>query len=121
MLGLVLTIAGWPLPRVSERVPDAPEARAEEVVELVGVAHALPVRTVQVDTPYTQHLISFGIAMVLILDITSEMNAHVRSNLCYFICFRHLIRSGAVTNRIFFLFHACATCSELPSDISTMI
>jgi len=30
--------------------------------------------------------------MVLILDGNSEMGAHVRSNLCYLISFRHLIR-----------------------------
>ena len=52
--------------------------------------------------------------------------AHVRSNLSYLICFRHLIRSKAVTNMIFFspkrpiFFHACATCFELPSHIRTM-
>ena len=40
--------------------------------------------------------------MVLILDGKSEIVAHVRSNLCYLICFGHLIRSRACTNRIFF-------------------
>ena len=48
---------------------------------------------------------------------------HVRSNLCYLIWLRHLLRT--VTNRIFspnklIFLHACATCSELPSNISTM-
>ena len=48
------------------------------------------------------------------------------SNLCYLICLRHLIRSRADKNRIFFapirpiFLHACATCSELPSNISSM-
>ena len=41
-------------------------------------------------------------ALVLILDGISEIDAHVRSDLCYKICLRHLIRSGAVTNEIFF-------------------
>ena len=40
--------------------------------------------------------------MVLILDGRSEMGAHVRSNLCNLICVRHLVRSGAVKNLIFF-------------------
>ena len=35
------------------------------------------------------------VSMVLILDGNSEIGAHVRSNLCYFICLRHLIRSRA--------------------------
>ena len=39
------------------------------------------------------------LSMVLI-DGNSEIGAHVRSNLCYLICLRHLIRSRAVTNRI---------------------
>ena len=38
--------------------------------------------------------------MVLILDGNPEIGVHVRSNLCYFICLRHLLRSRAVTNRI---------------------
>ena len=40
--------------------------------------------------------------MVLILNFNSVIGAHVRSNLYHFICLRHLIRSRAVTNRIFF-------------------
>ena len=64
--------------------------------------------------------------MVLILDGNSEIGSHVRSNLCCLICLRHLIRSRTLTNRIFFsqkitiCFHACATCYELPSNISNM-
>ena len=41
--------------------------------------------------------------MVLVLDGNSEISAHVWSNLCYLTCSRHLVRSRAVTNRIFFL------------------
>ena len=44
----------------------------------------------------------FTTAMVLLLDGNSEICAHVRGNLCYLICFRHLIRAKSVTNRIFF-------------------
>ena len=33
--------------------------------------------------------------MVLILDDNLEIGANVRSNLCYLICLRHLIRSEA--------------------------
>ena len=54
-----------------------------------------------------------------------KLDAHVRSNLCYLICLRHLLRSRAVMNRIFspkrpMFVHACATSSELPSNISTV-
>ena len=49
--------------------------------------------------------------MVLLLD-----------NLCYMICIRHLITSRAVTDRKRHIFlHACATCSELPSNIITIL
>jgi len=43
--------------------------------------------------------------MVRILDGNSDhvANAHVRSNLCYLISLRHLIRSRAGTNRILFI------------------
>ena len=44
-----------------------------------------------------------GDIMVLISDGNSEIDAHVRSNLCYVICLRHLINSRVVTNRITFL------------------
>ena len=39
--------------------------------------------------------------MVLMLDGNSEIGAHVKKNLCYLICLRHLNR--IVTNRIFIL------------------
>ena len=41
--------------------------------------------------------------MVLILDGDSEIIAKVRTNLCYLICIRYLIKKRAVTNRIFTL------------------
>ena len=62
---------------------------------------------------------------VLILDGNSEIGAHVRINNLYnLICLRQLIRSRAVTNRIFFskrpiFLHVCVTCSELPSNMRT--
>ena len=40
--------------------------------------------------------------MVLILDGNSEIGAQVRSNLCYLICLKHLIRNKAVSNRVIF-------------------
>ena len=63
--------------------------------------------------------------MVFMLDVNSKIGAHIWSNLCYSIFVRHLITSNAVTNRIFspkrpIFLHACAACSELPSNISTM-
>ena len=36
--------------------------------------------------------------MELIIDGNSELGVHIRSNLCYQICLRHLINSRAVTN-----------------------
>ena len=65
--------------------------------------------------------------MVLITDANSEIGAHAGSNLLsdLFKAF-DLIESSHKSNffapkiHIFFL-HANATCSELPSDISTMV
>ena len=59
------------------------------------------------------------------LDGNLEIGAQVRSNLCDLIFLTHLIRSRADTNRIFspkrpIFLNACATCSELPTNISTM-
>ena len=34
--------------------------------------------------------------------VTESLGAHVRSNLCYLICLRHLIRSRVVTDKFFF-------------------
>ena len=64
--------------------------------------------------------------MAIIIDGNSEIGAHARSNLCYLNCLRHLIRLRAIKNLIFFLqerpifLDTCATCSELPSNISTI-
>ena len=64
--------------------------------------------------------------MVLILDGNSYLGAHLGSNRCYLTCIRLLISSKTVKNRVFFLkrplvLYACATCYELPSNISTMV
>ena len=45
----------------------------------------------------------FDFTMVLIEDGNSEIGANVWINLCYLICLRQLIKSRAVTNRIFCL------------------
>ena len=39
--------------------------------------------------------------MVLMLDGNSKIGAPVRSNFCYLICLRHLLRSREVTNPFF--------------------
>ena len=57
--------------------------------------------------------------MVLILDGNSEIGAHVWSDIGYSIRLSHLFSARAITNLI--LLHTCATCSELPSNISTMV
>ena len=61
---------------------------------------------------------------VLILDGNTEIVVQVRSNLSYLICFRHLI-SSRIKNRFLpgktFSLHGCATYSELPADIRTMV
>ena len=61
--------------------------------------------------------------MALMLDGNSVIGACVRSNLCYLICLRHLLWSRAVTNWFFIiiLLHTRATCSELQSNMSSMI
>ena len=58
--------------------------------------------------------------VVPILDGNSEIGAHLRSNLCKLICLTHLIKSRAVTNRNY-LRSCVLTCSELPSNLSTMV
>ena len=65
--------------------------------------------------------------MVLILDGNSEIDAQVKRNLFYLIDLRHSISLSMVTSRVIFFYpgrpifrHACATCAELPSNISTI-
>ena len=55
-----------------------------------------------------------------VIDGNTETGAHVRRSICNLICLRHLIRSKAVTNRIFFskeLFLA-AKCSPQNHSVS---
>ena len=64
--------------------------------------------------------------MVFILDACSFHYAHIWSKYGISICWRHLFTSKETSYPIFFrkwpiLHHACATCSELQSHISTMI
>ena len=63
--------------------------------------------------------------MVLVSDDSSVIGSLVGSNLCYFICLNHLVRSRVAINRKFFseitiILHAGAVCSELPSNIGSM-
>ena len=53
-----------------------------------------------------------AMTIALILDGSSELGVHVRSNLCWLICLKHLIRSRAVTDRTYIFsekayFHSC--------------
>ena len=57
--------------------------------------------------------------MVFILDGNSAIGTQVGCNPCYLICLRHLIRLISDANQTSFL-HACATYSDLPSNISSM-
>ena len=64
--------------------------------------------------------------MILLLDSNSEIGAHVWSEIGNLICLRYLSRSKAVVNlkctlRNTCFLHTCATCSELPSNLSAMI
>ena len=65
------------------------------------------------------------LVMVLLLRSNSEIDVHVRCNLCNLICLRRLIRSRAVTNRfilqenIYFSSYV-RNLPELPSNTSTM-
>jgi len=60
-----------------------------------------------------------------VLDYNSEIGAHVRRNICYLICVRHLfqIESSHKSDILFpkrpIFLHTWTTCSELPSNIST--
>ena len=54
------------------------------------------------------HIVTYNIKgvktiKVLILHGISEIGAHVKSNICYLICSRHLIRMRSIRNRIFFV------------------
>ena len=65
-------------------------------------------------------------AMVRILDGSSKHGAHVRSKSGVSICWRHLVTSKESSNPILFLerltlLHTCATFSELPSYINTIV
>ena len=59
-------------------------------------------------------------------DMVTQIDAHVRNNLCYLICIMHLVSLGAVENRFFkypqklLFFHPCAMCPVIPSHKSTM-
>ena len=73
-------------------------------------------------------VVNFGTLRILYLYfmVTKKIGEQVRSNLCYLICLRHLIRLRGVTNRFFFsvkdlfsFMHASA-CSELKFNTSTM-
>ena len=48
-------------------------------------------------------LLKIFVSMVLVLDGNTEIGTHVKRNLEYLICLRHLIRSKVVTNRLLFL------------------
>ena len=77
---------------------------------------------------YIADILKIGLLYIIydfgfIIDGNQEIGARIRRN---FIISRHLIRSRAVTNQIFFLkkiplfLHACAECSKLPFNISIM-
>ena len=64
--------------------------------------------------------------MVLISDGTSEKGAHVKNNFCYLICQGIGLDREQSKIRFFLqkiaIFPSCvSTCSELPSNISTMV
>ena len=58
--------------------------------------------------------------MVFILDGNSEMGAHVLGKFGNLICLRHWFSSRVDTDLIF-SGHNCATCSDIPSNIITMV
>ena len=68
----------------------------------------------------------FSSPTILLCDGKSEIGGHGWSDLGCMICARHLFNSREVTKRFFFSLkrpislHIHATCSELPSNISTM-
>ena len=64
--------------------------------------------------------------MAFLLDGNPEMAAYLVSETGNLICQRHLFRSEAVadvelfSDKTWLFLHACASCSELRSDIITM-
>ena len=71
------------------------------------------------------HLSDKVVTMLLILDGNSETGAHVSCGFGYLFCLRHLFKSSAAKNQLYFkkrlnFLHTCAPCFELPSYTSTM-
>ena len=60
-------------------------------------------------------------AMVLILDGNSEIGAPVWSEIGNLICLRHLRRLNAGSNLKFICAQMCATSSDLPPSIRTLL
>ena len=62
--------------------------------------------------------------MVLVLEGNTEIGAHIRSNLCFLMFKAFDVIKGSDKSYFFTMkalsLHACATCSELPSNISIM-
>ena len=65
--------------------------------------------------------------MVHTLDGNSEIGVRVRSKLSYLLCLKHVIRSREQSHIGYFIsenpyfLHACATKSDLPSNMGTMV
>ena len=57
----------------------------------------------------------FSTVMVLVLDGSTEIGAHVKSHCLLIDGIKEFEMKSRPT-----LLHACPTCSDLPSDISTM-
>ena len=67
--------------------------------------------------------LAFCEILVLILDGNSEIAAYVRGNLCFDLSKaldREPSHIGFISPKRPRFLHVCATCSELPSNISTM-
>ena len=67
---------------------------------------------------WTKFTAEHAIFMVIILDSNLEIVAHIMSILCNLIYLRHFVRSIFVFRKDL---HAFATCTELPSNISTIV
>ena len=66
--------------------------------------------------------------MVYVLKCYSEIGAHVSSEIGYLICLRHFFLDIESSHKSEFFYsknllfcYTCATCYDLPSNISTMI
>ena len=98
-----------------------------KVYNMIFVLNIVVVSMASLSYGSTVYLVHQRLTMFLLLDGNSEICLHGRSDLGYLICLRHLFKLKAIKNLNNFLLkrtvllYTSAVCSELPSNVSTMI